>query len=115
MKPYAIVALAIIIIVFLISFLLMIYMMYYSLAVIKPPEEACKAPYASSLCKTYEWMREEIKRFFALIALLLLLAFIISLLVLILEQKIWEARTYPLYRVGTHLSLSLVSQGIYTP
>jgi len=115
MKPYVAVALAIIVVVFLFSFLLMIYMMWYALLVIKPPEKACKAPYASSLCKTYNEMKEWIKRFFALIALLLLLAFIISLMVLYAEQKLWEARTYPLYTRCMAHAFSSASQGTCTP
>lgn len=106
MRPAAFIALLIIIIVFIISFTFMVYLMFYSLEVIKPPEEACKAPYSSTLCKTYEETREWVKRFFCLIALLLLLAFIISLLALILEQKIWEASLYPPYRVSIYPSPS---------
>ena len=100
MRLVSAIAFIFLILVFFICFSYMLYMMWYALQVIKPPENACKAPFSSSLCNAYNYLVEGVKRIFAFVAVMLLLAFIICLIVLWVEQKLWEARTYLPYRVS---------------
>jgi len=73
--------------IFFICFYYMLYMMFYALQVIRPPEEVCEAPL---LCSIYQSVREGVKRIFVFTAVMLLLAFIVSLVVLWIEQRLWE-------------------------